>query len=354
MSKRGVVMELSERKRQILAAIVKAYIISGEPIGSKMLCDILENAPSSATLRNEMSSLCNMGFLEQPHTSAGRVPTPSAYRLYVEDMMPKGEISQGDKETIDAALSNSNCDPEHLPETAAKLLSDLTGLPVVAANISKYGPTIKKVEYMRLGLHSLMLFVVTSDGRTRSRLCHIEKGCDSLDFTLFDKILCDKILDKSAKSLSPAAMQSIFVSAGSGAFPLMPLFAFLFDMISDISKSDINIVGTSNIYAFCPARDDANKMLSLLTKRDTVLEIISKSDANVGIVLGAETPYSALNNSSVVFAKYGSNDYMGSLCIIGPTRMSYEHILPCIRYAALRLSERLAVSLKDMEEHLNV
>ena len=347
-------MELSERKKNILAAIIKAYILTGEPIGSKMLCDILENAPSSATLRNEMSSLCNMGLLHQPHTSAGRVPTPSAYRLYVEDMMQLGEISQSDKEIIDSALTKTNCDPETLPNAAAKMLSGLTGLPVIAANISKNGPRIKKVEYMRLGQHSLMLFVVTSDGRTRSRLCHIESGCDSVDFSLFEKILCDKILDRSLNELSPAVMQNIFISAGSGAFSLIPIFSFLFDMISGIRESDISIAGQSNIFAFCPNRENAEKTISLLTHKDTLLDIISQTDAELGIVLGAETSYSALAPSSIVFAKYGSNDYTGSLCIIGPTRMSYEHIIPCLRYTVERLSNLLAVSLKDMEEESDV
>ena len=104
-------MELTPRKQAVLKAIIKAYIASGEPVGSKNLTALLENAPSSATLRNEMSELCELGLLHQPHTSAGRVPTSRGYSLYVNSLMQKSEISEREKEYIDKALSGLNCAP---------------------------------------------------------------------------------------------------------------------------------------------------------------------------------------------------------------------------------------------------
>ena len=102
------ILELTPRKQAVLKAIVKAYIETGEPVGSKILTELIENAPSSATLRNEMSELCDLGFLEQPHTSAGRIPTSRGFQFYVKKLMPAGEISESDKAYIDNALENTD------------------------------------------------------------------------------------------------------------------------------------------------------------------------------------------------------------------------------------------------------
>lgn len=346
-------MELSERKKIILAAIIKAYITTGEPVGSKMLCDILENAPSSATLRNEMNTLCGMGYLEQPHTSAGRIPTPSAYRFYVENLMQTGEISNNEREFIDSRLAFANSDPEHLPESAAKVLSDLTGLPVVAANISQKSPSLKRIELMRMGRQSLMVFVITSDGRSRSRLCHLDSGCDSVDLAKFEKTIKEKIIGYPLNQLTPAVMQNIFTSAGSTALTFMPLLSLLFSMISDINNTNISMAGQSNLFAICFQKENAENILSILNKGDLFIELIANTPRQAGLVLGVETKYSALYPSSMIFAKYGNADHTGCLCILGPNRMSYEHIMPSVKYTANRLSELLSVSLKDMEEQLN-
>ena len=153
-------MELSERRKAILEAIIKSYISSGEPIGSKMLCEILENAPSSATLRNEMNALCDLGLLSQPHTSAGRIPTNDGYRLYINTLMDKGEIGDSTKEVIDENLNFSNCDPEKLPEKAAATLSLITGLPAFSAKLSDNNCFVKRTELLPMGNNSTMLIVI--------------------------------------------------------------------------------------------------------------------------------------------------------------------------------------------------
>ena len=115
-------MELSPRKRAVLAAVAKAYIKTGEPVGSKTLAAMLKNAPSSATLRSEMSELCELGLLAQPHTSAGRVPTSRGLKTYVDSLMSPDKISEGDKAFIDRGLSNIHAAPEKIPEIGGELL----------------------------------------------------------------------------------------------------------------------------------------------------------------------------------------------------------------------------------------
>ncbi len=343
-------MELSSRKKAILSAIVKMHIASGEPVGSKILCSILENAPSSATLRNEMSTLCDMGFLEQPHTSAGRVPTARGYRLYIESLMNRDEINAEHKRYIDEALSLSNSDPEKITETAGKVISDITGLPSIAANISSVGPRVKRVELLKMGSRLAMMILITTDGRSRSRLVHTIHDLDTHLIAQFDDIVNSRIKGKSIEDLTPAAQQNIYVAAGINAMCIMPLLSSLFDMITDIMNTNVTVSGQSNMLSLGWHKNDAEKIISLLKSRDTLKQLLSKDASPLGVVFGKDTEYSALCPSSIIFAKYGKEqNAAGCIGVIGPTRMSYELIIPSIEYTAKRVDSLLSETFKDME-----
>ncbi len=343
-------MELSDRKKAVLTAIVKAYIASGEPVGSKILCEILENSPSSATLRNEMSTLCEMGLLEQPHTSAGRIPTHSAYKFYVESLMSKDKISEEIKQYINSALDSTNCDPEKIPETAGKVLSEITGLTSIAANISGSATYLKRVELLPMGAKTLLMIIITSDGRSRSRLCHLTENVGDTLITAFDNLVNTKILKRPIDEFTPAAMQNLFIYAGGAAFSLMPLISKLFEMVTEIRNSNISLAGQTSLFSIYNERVDAEKIITLLGKHDTLINLLS-GEQNTGIVFGSETPYFALKPSSIVFSKYkiGKNN-IGCVGVLGPVRMSYEQIIPSIEYTAQRVDNLLNETLKDMED----
>ncbi len=343
--------ELSERKKAILSAIVKLYITSGEPIGSKMLCEILENAPSSATLRNEMNALCDLGLLSQPHTSAGRIPTTDGYRLYVNTLMDKPEVSEDIKKSIDENLGFSNCDPEKLPEKAVETLSKLTGLPVFSAKISDAGVTLKRIELLPMGKSSAMLIIITSDGRSRSRLCHMNSTLTSALISEFDRLITRRVLNMDLELLSPATMQSITVQSGLNILNLMPLITALFQMVQDIKNSCFNLKGASNFFTMGLDRASADKISTLLNHHDTLMSLISKNAQPISVVFGSDTEYSALQPSCIILARYGiPGRDIGCIGIIGPTRLSYEKILPSIEYTVDKINELLSNTLKDMEE----
>ncbi len=345
-------MELSDRKKAILAAIVKEYIATGEPIGSKILCEMLDNSPSSATLRNEMSELVKLGYLEQPHTSAGRMPTAKGYRFYIESAMQKNEISDEHKRIIDSFVNSSSADPERLPEKASEVLSEITGLPTISANISDGGPELRRVDVLPMGIHSGMIIVITSDGRSRSRLCHISCGFTTGLISKFDRLVNEKLIRKSIDELTPALMQNIFIEAGSDALTIMPLLSSLFEMVTDIKNSSVSLAGQSNLFSLCPSKADADKIISIINRRDSLLSLLSGKTERLEIVFGNQTGFSALSPSSLILAKYGiGKNNLGCIGVIGPTRMSYEHIIPSIEYTASRLNNLLSVALNDMEEN---
>ena len=261
-------MELSSRKQAILSAIVKMHIASGEPVGSKILCQVLENAPSSATLRNEMSALCDMGFLEQPHTSAGRIPTALGYRLYIESLMNRDEINAEHKRYIDESLSLAHSDPEKITKTASKVISDITGLPSISANISVAGPRIKRVELLKLGSRLAMMILITNDGRSRSRLVHATTDLDEAAVSRFDEIIRARIRGKNIEDLTPAAQQNICIAAGLDAMSLMPLLSAVFDMVTDIINTSVTVAGQSNMLSLGWHKSEADKIISLLQIKD--------------------------------------------------------------------------------------
>ena len=343
-------VELTERQKSILAAIVKLHIELGEPIGSKFLCEVMEKAPSSATLRSEMSTLCDLGFLTQPHTSAGRVPTAAGYKLYIESLMPRDAISEDTRRYIDEALSNASCDPEKLPEHAGRALSEITGLPALCADITAGGPSIRRVELLRLGSIIAMMVAITSDGRSRSRLC---KTAEPLSDALTEKFYSfteNKVLRRFAAELSPAYMQNAMLEYGIDSFSLMPLISALSVIVSDIEQSAVSVTGQSSLFGMSLDAYEANGIISLLNKRDTLMSLFS-GDEPLGVVFGRETQFSALKPSSIVFAKYNSGKTgKGCLGVIGPIRMSYGQILPCIEYTAQRMNDLLCSTLGSMEE----
>lgn len=344
-------MELTPRKQAVLKAVIKAYIDTGEPIGSKILTGLLENAPSSATLRNEMSELCDLGLLQQPHTSAGRVPTIGGLKLYIDSLMPETQVPESAKQLVDEAFDSVHCEPEQIPAVAAKLLSRLTGLPAISCTVSDRVPTIKRIELLPVSRYSVMLLVITDDGRTRSRVFR-----QSSDFTpnikrLFEEISKKYLLMKPIDSLNPGYIQNIAISAGMSALELVPLLTTVCDIVADITARDVSLQNEGALYNVCGDDMSAAKIMSLINSGDPMISILEGIEDGAGAVFGAHTGYEELSQNTIVAAKFKVADkYKGYIGIIGPNRMSYEQIMPCTLYIAERLGEIMTEAQKDMED----
>lgn len=343
-------MELTPRKQAVLKAIIKAYIENGEPIGSKNLTALIENAPSSATLRNEMSELCELGLLHQPHTSAGRIPTSRGYSFYVNSLMTKSQIKETDREYIDKALESINCEPEGIPSAVAQMLSRLTGLPAIACLITERQPRVKRIELLTIGRSSVMLLIITDDGRTRNRvLRHSGFSAESED--CFLKLIDKRIKGRTVSELTKAYMQSVIAESGIYTLELMPLLTAVFETVSEIEHTDVTLRGENALYNICGDENTARKITALIRRRDPIISILDRIGDSVGAVFGAETAYSELQGEAVIAAKFtGSDKYKGYVGVIGPNRMSYEHIMPCIEYSAKRMTKIMTEAQKDMED----
>lgn len=343
-------MELSNRKRAVLEAIVKAYIKTGEPVGSKILVGLMENAPSSATLRNEMSELCELGFLQQPHISAGRVPTANAYRLYVNSLMDSAEINETTKEYIDSLLSQSVLAPEQLNAKAAEILSRLTGLTAFSYTAVDDQVTLKRIEIVKISRHTLMLFMITSDGRTRNNICRISAPFGAETQEKLFNVFKNRIYRKPLQELNKAYLQNVIASSLFDSFSLVPILTCIFDMAEDAAQSRIDIAGQSGMYNVF-GEEKARRVLSLMSRPEPISSICDGMEENANVIFGDDTAYNDFKNTTMIVAKYGTTKTLSSrIGVIGSDRMSYEQIIPSVKYMALRLTDMMNEFKKDMED----
>lgn len=343
-------MELSPRKQAVLKAIVKAYIETGEPIGSKNLTLLLKDAPSSATLRNEMSELCELGFLKQPHTSAGRIPTKEGYRFYVNSLMSPVILNETVTNFIENTADTISSQPEDIPTKLAEVLSQVTGLPTFTCLISEKTPRIKKVELLPIGRFSTMLLMITDDGRTRSRVFRQGRNFNE-SLALYFKDLTEKrVKGKPVDILTKAYMQTVIAEAGEFAFDLMPLFTAVFETALEIERAGVNLIGEERLYNLF-SEQTARNIISFVNKKEPLISLLSEIEDNVGVIFGADTNFNELSNSTIVASEFTSADkYKGYIGVIGSNRMSYEQIIPCIDYTAKKLSKIMTEAQIDMED----
>ncbi|MBP3706167.1 MAG: heat-inducible transcription repressor HrcA [Clostridia bacterium] len=338
--------ELTPRKKAVLSAIVKAYIETGQPIGSKILMSLMDNAPSSATLRNEMNELCAWGFLAQPHTSAGRIPTSSAYRFYVDSLMKPIELGNTTKSYIDSKVLSVSGESQNIPKVVAGYLSDIVGYPAICSYIVGDDVILRQIELLPFSKRSAVLLIVTSDGRTLSRVCHFKSIIKAEILDGFLNFAKQRLSGKSLSEFTPVFLQNTVISAPF-SFELMPVFTELFEMVNSSAKSDVSIVGSSKLYNFCN-EDHARRIIDLIRRNDTFLSLLKTENT---VVFGSDFPYSELFGKVLVLTDYS---YKGKKCgkigIIGPDRILYDQVIPSIEYTASRLSQIMTSVAYDMED----
>ena len=240
-------MELPVRKSKILNAIIKQYIATGEPMGSKVLLDFLDFSVSSATVRNEMASLSDMGFLVQPHTSAGRIPTQMGYRYYLDHLIEPVELNARERRAIDDVLISAADDPEHILNKGAEILSQLTGYVAVSTTPPTDDTTVERIKILQISKHTTMMVMITSKGMVKNRLVRCDYNVTDDVLRIFEKALNEMLSGIKLSSVTPAFVQTVAVALGD-VMILMPQ-ALLAIMEASKEASVINIVnyGLSNL-----------------------------------------------------------------------------------------------------------
>lgn len=346
-------MELGERKQHILAAIVHAYIHTGEPVGSKTVMDMLDNAASSATIRNEMAELSALGYLEQPHTSAGRIPTAAAFRLYIDHMMPRHPLDEQDRQSIDKRLGDYADNPERLVEEASQELASSTGCAAVTTTPSEQGSTIRRIDLMRVSPRSVALLLVTATGMLRSRVCRFEADVPNEALALLADTLTTAFGDRSVNEVTLPQVQSLLLSLGDYGLLCAPALTSFYELVQEFAEADVLLAGQLNLLQYPDyERERARLLLNFLSRRQQVADMLAAHSGGLRVVLGSESRRPELSGSSIIVTRYtlggkAAEHVNGSIGIIGPLRMDYAAAIPRIEYVAQTVGRLLTALFEE-------
>lgn len=322
-------MELAARKQKILSAIVESFIRTGEPVGSKTLISEAGLDVSSATVRNEMADLTNRGFLVQPHTSAGRVPTAQAYRYYIDNIMTAPPLSQSGREYIESALYQNADSPESILQGAAELISQLTDLASVASTPSGDDSRVHRISFVQTGSHTAMAVVIASNGIIKTKLFRCE-------FIITPEILevFDKALNEVFTGVRLSSINQPFIQTAAARFGELSLFMpGVLTAIMEASKAAREISVCHSGYTrlmFIPDIDflTARGILEFLNNEHDLAAMLENLPIDTSVSIGAENSRRELALSSVVSTRYTIDSKpSGVLAVIGPLRMDYSRAI---------------------------
>lgn len=341
-------MELSERKKKILAAIVEQYIRTGEPIGSKNLLEKLPMSLSSATVRNEMAELASLGLLEQPHTSAGRIPTHAGYRYYVDHLMCRQELDETLRRRIERTVTEKSSDAQSLLSRAGEVLADLTNCAAVSTTSVGENALIKRIEMVPIGTRTAMLVLLTSTGILKSKICRSDSEITRELLEHFYNITSATLVGQALSEVNLATMQTLAASLGSDAFSMLSLLAGVTELARDASQVDVRLDGQSNLLNYSELEQNAYELMEFLRKGEPLGSLVNLNKNDVDILIGKENKYRQLENSSVIMARYSINNQDGgTLGLIGPTRLDYAKLIPSVKYLTDLVGHILTRALEE-------
>lgn len=344
-------MEMTERKEKILAAIVEKYIQTGEPVGSKSLVDALGFSVSSATIRNEMADLIEMGYLEQPHTSAGRIPSSKGYRYYIEHLMTAYEMSSVEKGIINSKLRESSADPQAVLEKTGNILADMTHCAAITTTPTDFEAIVKKVELVPIGTRTAMVVMLTSTGILKTKVCRTNSEITIDVAESFYNIVKTHFIGKPASELSIAKIQTLALSLGEKSLVMTPLLVALSDTAKMTERTEMLLEGQRNLLNHREFESNAFELMDFLHRAEPLNMVFSSyNDTDNGmpkVLIGNENIFKELQSSTMIFSKYSiGNHESGTLGIIGPTRIDYARLIPSIKY----LTEVVGIILSDNME----
>lgn len=329
-------MDLTDRKKQILKAVVQDYVSTAEPVGSKAIASQMGGKISSATIRNELADLVELGYLEQPHTSAGRIPSPKGYRLYVNELMERQRLSVAETEKLNAALHLKMEELDRVVSQAGKAVSVLAGYPAYTMTTGKKNFFARHFDLLPVDEESLIAVMMMSDNRVKSQLLRLQLKLKQDQLSTLSNLLNSHFVNCSADEMSQHLLHMTDQIAPSLFLVLSQVVAYATDVLDDAGRRDVQTMGASQLLKLPEFRDadKAHELISFLSDERSELPVPDEN-ASMKIFIGPENVSKALVDTSVVVASYDIGDNMrGLIGVVGPTRMNYASITARLSYFA--------------------
>ena len=348
------------RGQAVLAAVIKEHLVTGEAVGSLVLANKFSSGHgwSSATIRNVMSELEEAGLLEQPHTSAGRVPTDKGYRYYVDNMLSETRLSRSDLRTIDSVFApgsaRGGASPERLMERASHVLSELSDNVGIVLSPSLAENRLNHIEFLKLSDNRVLVVLVTASSIVHNKIIRIA-----------DNLSQDE-LEKTARYLNTEFSGKSLIEIRAEILELMKVEKALYDRLlrnavllcdqsleGDAGVGDVYVDGASNMLTK-PDFVDVERMRDLFRtfeEKSRLVKILNECvsreqsfHGDVNVVIGREHPTSSMRNCALITAPYriGVNENVGTLGVVGPMRIEYSRIMAMVNYMARLIERRLS------------
>lgn len=346
-------MSLPERKKSILKTIIENYILSAEPVGSKWVAETLGSL-SSATIRHEMSELEDMGLLEKPHVSAGRVPSPLAYRVYVDELMEQYTATSNEIEDLQRELTEKLCYLDDVVENASKILSEITNYTGISFTRRKSTPVFSKIQLIPIeNTAAYALIAVTTGAEIKNRIIALERPVSDEEISVLVTSVNKLLKERSSPDIFQAVLHMM-----SPTEALYPLAAKVFDFICNATaqtQNDIHIDGAARLLSQPEFKDTekAVKILSFLADRTNVSEIVQPQTENtVNIQIAPQTKAGQLDDTAFIFTTYDmGDDVQGVIGVIGPSRMDYAGVAAKLELFAKTLGKHLPIRFEYTDKN---
>ena len=339
-------MAISERKKKILTAVVEEYIRTAEPVGSKAIAQSGCLNCSSATIRNELAELVAMGYLEQPHTSAGRVPTPMGYRMYVNELMEKQKLSLEETEELNRRLETKLQELDNTISDVSKLASQLTDYPALALT-SPSAVTVKRFDLIYVDANTFILVLMLSSNTVKSKLVHLPISVDQSMVQKLSSLFNAGFTGLTEDQVTPLLIRSTERAADDSRGLTSVIAAFVIETLTEANTPTAYVSGENRLLNQPEFRDPdkAHRLMSYLSGGGYILPPGEGMEGSqeVRVLIGPENVAEELKDSSVVIASYDAGDNTrGLIGIVGPTRMDYSAVAAKLSFLAASLSRRLS------------
>lgn len=340
-------MQLTERKQRILSAVVSGFITNGEPVGSKSIADKI--GVSSATIRNEMAELIELGLLEQPHTSAGRLPSQKGIRIYIDMINPTDELSDLEKRYFDSHLIASSYDSEKLLEGISRIIPQYTKGVSIVSTPNDGEAVVRAVQFVQISRRAAMLILMSSSGAIKNKMFYCDFDITNEIIRLFFRVFNEKLRNTKIAEITIPYIQTLGASFGEMSMLSSPALLALLEAAQEMIISQVMVSGQMNLIYY-PELDyaDVRNLIGFFEHKDELTRILNQNPLKVTVLIGREIGIKELDKCSAVITRYNVGDVnAGGIAAIGPIRMDYVKIISAMRYLSVRVGEILTSLMEE-------
>lgn len=337
-------MLLDERKKRILEAVIEEYNLTAEPVGSTRIANSYNLGLSSATIRNEMAELEELGYLDKPHTSAGRVPSGKGYRLYVDNIMKEKSLTVKEKTLIDKVISDDLIKFESLMKEASNVLSRLTNYASITIEPELDDCEVEEIKLVKIGQDRLMIVILANNGIIKESIIKYDEEIPEENIEIFNNYLNYKLQGMNFREIYENVGEYVGQELENINDKIIPLFAELNNLLIN-KNSKVHMEGATKLLELpeLKKQDTLKNFLNIIETQDAIKEIARTGyDGNINVYIGSECAFEDLKDFTIITYKQSINDKdVGTIGLIGPTRMDYKTVIPMIKYIGDTIQEKM-------------